>query len=297
VSQKPGSELEPAAVEHWLFRIEALPRRLLGLLTRTPGLRLLFEEGPGVAVEYGYSHPFNLAACPVFGRESLSLFLGAGPRGKRVEPIVVEKLPALVDAAALVEPAVGELAYNRPQVASASEPSRVSVELRVVPSSSVSDRPVASRLGERDLALLRRLAYVLDRRTLRTTRVAMTSAGLFLIGQGDLDPFPLGELHASPHPRMYVPVGWEVMPRVAAGLVVDALGRDADTLYFFDRNGGVLGLDPAKFVSLEQSLLQPGVWVPAQAQSFAEELRVELPTLWLDSLPRRPVKAARGFEE
>lgn len=301
VSEKPVSALEPQTVQRWLFRIAELPPRLVGLLTHTPGLSLLFEEAPGVAVQYGFRHPLNLAACPVFRSEGLSLFLGARRYGGAVEavvePVVIEKLPALTPVESLFRPGFDGLEIVSPNVSSASALAPVRVGVSVVPAGSVRRRPVANRLGERDLEPLRRLAYVLGRRALQATRVLMSSEGLFLIGGAELDPLPLGELYSSPHPRMFVPVGWEVVPRVTPELVVEALGDDESTIFFFGRDDRVLGLDPAKFVSLEQALLEPAVWVPAAAQSFADELTVELPTLWLDSLPLRPLEGARTFEE
>jgi hypothetical protein len=297
LSDKPVSDLEPDPVEHWLFKLAELPSRLLGLLTHTPGIRLLFEEAPGVAVEYGYSHPLELGACPVFRADGLSLFLGTAAHGPVVEPMVVEKLPALWDVRALLRPGFDALTVETLTPSAAVELGRVSVDVAVVPAGSRLERPIANQLAESDFALLRSLAYLLGRRALEAIRVQMTNAGLFLIGEADVDPLPLGDLYSSPHPRLFVPVGWEITPRVRPGLVVELLGRAPNTIYFVGRDNRVLGLDPAKFVSLAEALLQPGVWLPAEAQGFAEELSLELPTLSLDSLPFRPLRSARGFDE
>src|SRR3954451_10370186 len=47
----------------WLFRVERLPARMHGLLTRTPGLDVFVPVTDNVAVAAGYRHPIHLGSC------------------------------------------------------------------------------------------------------------------------------------------------------------------------------------------------------------------------------------------
>jgi hypothetical protein len=294
VSAGAPSKLEPEPVRRWLFRIPVLSPRIVGLLTRTPGVQLSFEEAPGVSVEFGYRHPLSLSACALFDPEGLTLFLGPTERsGASNSPFVVEQLPVLANLHDLFQPRTEDLAVVPADSATLMPPTPIGVPLRVAVSTGAAARPRAARLVGAELEQLRRLAYVLGRDAVRTTRVAMTEWGLFLVAAPDAGFLVLGELFFSPHPRLFLPMGCRFMPQVAPELVLTALGGDDGTLYFFERDQRVVGLKESGFVTLEHALLQPTVWVPTEASEFAQQLDIQLPNLGLGRLPLRPLERAR----
>lgn len=283
---KPKRELALGS-ELWLFRLDSIPSRVRGLLTHTPGLSLFLEKAEGAAVAFGFEHPWALGALPVFRPGELVLFQG----GER--PALVLELPTVfAEVAALIEP---RLARVLPEVAaqvSAAESPRVATRVRLLPSVSASRRVAAARLVGAETEQLRKLSYMVSPETLSAARVAATDQGLFLIQPTAGQTIPLGALYAEAGPRIYVPLGYELVPRLAPEVLLGSMQVPEGYLVFFHADGTSSALPEAALAPLAQALLEPEAWTEPAAHAFRAELRTELPTLWLDTLGLRPLKRA-----
>jgi hypothetical protein len=282
----PKSELG-LGKDPWLFRLDSVPPRVRGLLTDTPGLSLFRERTEGAAVAVGFEHPWALAAFPVFRPGELVLF----PGGNR--PALVLELPSVfAPVATLVEPRLARALSEGPAQASALGLPRVATRVRLLPSLSASRRIAAARLVGAETEQLRKLSYVVSPRTLGETRVAATDQGVFLIQPSDGQGIPLGALYAEAGERIYVPLGCELVPRLAPDLLLASMQVPEGHLSFFHADGTVSALPAAAFAPLAQALLEPSVWTEPASHAFRAELGTELPTLWLDTLGLRPLKRA-----
>ena len=75
----PDRSAFAAAESFWLFRVERLPARMHGLLTRTPGLDVFVPVTDNVAVAAGYRHPIHLGSCrSSFPSDRMHLFSPGG---------------------------------------------------------------------------------------------------------------------------------------------------------------------------------------------------------------------------
>lgn len=281
-----GSTMAERGRDRWLFHLERVPSRIFGLVTRTPGLELFFEKTPGAAVEHGHAHPLALGACPVFERNELVLF-----RGGRRQALVVPSPPILAPVSTLVLPKVMEL--DAVSLTSAAEPpTSVSTAVRLMPSASSTRQIGAARLRGNEPEQLRRLAYVLGARTLAETRLAATDQGVFVLQAADAPQIPLGDLYARAGERLFVPLGYELLPRLEPRLLLESMGVPEHHLLFFHVDGSCHALAERTLVSLAHALVEPSLWAEVPARQFAPVLDAELPVLWLDSLGLRPLKKA-----
>ena len=272
----------------WLFRLDSVPRRIRGLLTRTPGLGLFFEKTAGAAVEYGSEHPLALAACPVFRPRELVLF----PAENR--PAVVLEVPSVfAPVATLVEPRVARLAPELAVRLSEARLPRVATRVRLLPSVSSSRRVAAARLRGGETEQLRKLSYVVSPQTLAETKIAATDQGVFLLQSERGQAIPLGALYAEAGHRIYVPLGQELVPRLAADLLLESMQIPDGHLLFFHADGTSSAIPASVFAPLAHALLEPSVWSEPASHEFREVLESELPTLWLDPLGLLPLKGAR----
>jgi len=286
----------PTAVDthpapEWLFRLPALPQRAFGLLTRTPGFELFVERAPGALVQYGFEHPLELGACPVFRQGELVLFYGEGPTWRPAR--VVERAPVMAEARTLVEPRVADLDAS-PIRLTANRPPRLPVRVRLVPTAHHASRRVgAARLVHPTPAYLRKLAYLFGPEVMRSTRIAATDHGLFVLASSAPEGALLGELYAGVTDRCFVPLGCDLAPRVDADLLLEAMGVASNQLVFFQSDGACHVLDAEAFVPLERALLDPHPWVRLDAKEISPLPELELPTLWLEPLGFRPLRRQR----
>ena len=270
----------------WLFRLDSVPPRVRGLLTRTPGLSLFLEKTTGAAVAFGFDHPLTLAACPVFRPGELVLF----PADRRAA-LVIELPSVFAPVATLVEPRHSQLQPELAGQLSEAGLPRVAARMRLLPSSS-SRRMAAARLRGGEAEQLRKLAYVVSPQTLGEAKIAATDQGVFLLQPERGQAIPLGTLYAETGHRLYVPLGYELVPRLAPELVLEAMQVPAGHLLFFHGDGSASAVPEAMFAPLAQALLEPSVWTEPVAHEFKGVQSAELPTLWLDTLGLRPLKRA-----
>lgn len=283
----PAADRLGLGTDPWLFRLESVPPRVRGLLTHTPGLSLFLEKTAGAAVAFGFEHPLALAACPVFRAGELVLFPGAN------QPAVVLDLPSVfAPVATLVEPRLPRVLPDAGvQVSTAGLP-RVSTHVRLLPSVSSSRRIAAARLVGSETEQLRKLSYVVSPETLAETKIAATDVGVFLLAPERGQPIPLGALYAEAGERIYVPLGYELVPRLAPELLLGSMQIPEGHLLFFHGDGTSSALPEAAFAPLAQALLEPSAWTEPAPHEFRAVLTTTLPTLWLDTLGLRPLKRA-----
>ncbi|MBM4356817.1 MAG: hypothetical protein FJ096_01780 [Deltaproteobacteria bacterium] len=280
VEWPPASALETQPLRRHLFRVRALPARMLPLLTRTPGIRVHALAAPGCAVEIGYRHPIQLRACPVFSAEGLVLLGGRGAPALRIE-----RLPAMGPVAAFARVTLrdGEpLFAARAEVAHSLE-----LSVRLEPSVAAPTRLHATLV--QDLALLRQIAYELAPRTLGEAQVAFTDAGAFVRLDRGIESLPIGEFFEQIHPSLYVSAGHALRPEVDGARVLAALDV-GDCLVFLHHDGRRLAVARDAFVPLADALLGAQSWTGLGSESIARALEQPLPTLRLDPLDLRPMR-------
>ncbi len=276
--------------ERWLFRLPAVPERLSGLLTNTPGLTLFYQRARGAAVRFGFRHPLALAACPVFDEHGIVLFQS----GER-PPVSIEKLPVLASVEDLVLPGVSRLEDEpRPLQPLGIEAVRLSTELSLLPTAHDRRRVSALRLRGRDTVHLRRLSYVLGAEALRSLSLASTDQGVFLLERGVTPWVLLGDLYSELGSGLFVPMGYDLVPRVDPARVLEAMGTPKGHLVFFHVDGRCHSLPESAFVPLAEALLEPHVWSEPHPDVFERGLDDELPRLRLEPLGLRPLKGTGG---
>ncbi|MEZ4369061.1 MAG: hypothetical protein R2939_22680 [Kofleriaceae bacterium] len=270
-----------------LLRLRDVPARIVELLRGVPGIEVFRAVGPGVAVALGWAHPIDLTSCQsVFPVDQVHVFWP----GDRIDvlpgPLEFSDLAHLtrVDVGAELAHGDGTAAVGEPTHAQAS-PSAIAVALRLAPAAGQPRRVVATLIPNEHAERLRRLVLVLPPTSLRAYRVAMTTRGILVVGQGELDLVPLGELLTELAPGILVPLGLELVPRVAPDVLARALGHDAGEWTVFSADGAPFQLGDAELVSLERRALLPTALESAELVR-APEGELGAPTVVNDEVGR-----------
>lgn len=287
----PETSFDDTPVRRWLFRVPQLPARMRPLLRNTPGVTVFVPAAPGVAVELGWEHPVNLRAAGLFDAAGLVLF-----RGASAVPLEIETVPAMGPIRALARSELRAEAAPDVRGRGSSGTPDVRVPVRLLPTVAPASAISASFVPAGELELLRRLAYVLGTNAVRTTRVAITQLGAYLVRDSGVDGIPIGHFYRRLHDSIYVPSGMDVVPAVGPDVLFSALGSPADKILFFRPDSTAVAVDRSAFVSLETAILSGADWAPLQARDLSEELATELPTVWLGPLGFRPLSNAEPIE-
>ncbi len=280
----PASSFDDGPVRRTIFKVAAIPARMMPLLTKTPGLTVFNPTGEGVGVEVGFRHPINLRALPVFPREGLVLF-----RGRGEDPLELPKLPALGDVQGFARVVLGE-EHTRVTATATGSPPVIALPLRLLPSTDPWRGVTASWVPTDAMPLLRRVAYVLGPETLKKTTVAFTNAGAFLVNPSGIETMPVGEFYREVHPGLYIVAGYDPIPAVAPDVLYRALGAPPGQVLFVGREGRFVGVPGSAFVSLETAVLEGQSWAPLTGHALDGALATEVPELILDSPGFRPMK-------
>jgi hypothetical protein len=222
VREKRSAFAKPGELDSYLLvRVADLPERLLAGLRGVPGVSILRPILEHVAVQVGYAHPVQLASCAsLFDRGKLFLFLGdperldelAGPftfsAADRLLPLSLPDTPALERTQARAAPA---------------EPDPIGIPVRLVPTLAAPRRVVATLVGWDEASRLKKLVYALPPILLRGHQVAATERGLLLVCQPSVDIVPLGTLMTEAAPGLLIPLGMDLVPRVATEVIAAAL--------------------------------------------------------------------------
>ncbi|HMF43271.1 MAG TPA: hypothetical protein VKQ32_21515 [Polyangia bacterium] len=231
------------AESFWLFRVERLPARMHGLLTRTPGLDVFVPVTDNVAVAAGYRHPIHLGSCRgSFPPDRLHLFSPGGVT--EVAPLPV--LAAIEDVVRVRAPEA------RAATASPRARPELALSLRLEAGGASSGPTVAALIPWKRVPWLQRLCYALPTSALRNYRVAPLERGVLVRASEVLEGIPFGTLFELAAPDVLVPVGMRLVPAVSPALLVDRLGATGGaTVVFPERTGAPFRVPAEALVPLE----------------------------------------------
>jgi hypothetical protein len=259
-------------------RVRNVPGRILELFLATPGIDLLRPVTPNVGVQVGYAHVIDLAACAsVFAGDSVHLFWGDADRVDVVEgPLALSAIQHLTHI---------ELDLQRPRelnLLAPSAPEPVGVEIRLAPSTAAPRHVIGALIPLERAGWVKKLVYALPQTTLRGHRVAVTDRGILLVANEEIDVIPIGQLLAELAPGLLVPLGMDVVPRVAPQVLARTLGHASGVLTVFPNDGSPFQLNEAALVPLERRSLakidvRPAVAVDVRIESPGEPLLVNDP--------------------
>ena len=268
-----GGEAPPPEVELVLLRLRRGPAGLLERLLAVPGLRLYQPAADRLAVELGYTHPLRLSSlASLFTAGRLHLFSGA-QRGFTAVPvdrlIPIERLielrrpgappPAGRDGAgvsAVPRPAAVVDAAATP----AGAPVVLRVQLQLVPQPAERGRrtPTATLVPWQRALWLSRLLYTLPAALLGGLVAACIDEGVLVLGAQGVHGLPLGTLLYEPTARVFIPLGWEFLPRLPGELLAAQLGGVGDRcIVFLPGQAQPVALPRAQLQPLTQQLLAP----------------------------------------
>ncbi len=245
------SEFAGSAPEGYLMaRVQDLPERILEGFRGTPGITLYRPITPTVAVEIGWRHPIELSSCQaLFEADNLYLF-----SGQRDTVDVVAGPVELVDAQHLTQIALRpEALAERPATATAV--GRVDIPLKLSPSLQPPRHVVGALIDGKDAMRLKQLVYVLPPSMLRGHRVVATERGILLVASGNVDVIPLGTLLAELTPGLLLPLGMDLVPRVAPDVLASALGHGPGRFTVFAHDGGPFHVAESSLQPLERRTL------------------------------------------
>ncbi len=209
----------------WILRLENLPGRLLGVLSRTPGLSLLAPVADNVAIAVGYRHPIHLASCKnVFPADRLFLF-GPAPTGVTVvnpqpifSPIADLVRLRLPEPGQGISESPGEIRPEdsfRMAIARPTSGVQMQMPLRLEAAPADPGRAVATLVPWKQARWVRSICYALPPSAVRGYRVAMLDRGILVLAPDVLDAFPFGQLLAAPAPGLLVSLGQELRPAIS----------------------------------------------------------------------------------
>jgi len=234
-------------------RVRDVPERILELFLATPGVDVFRLIVPNVAVEVGYAHVIDLSSCAgVFSAASgeasnFYLFWGSDDRVDLLDgPLELSRVEDLTR----VQMELAEPSQKAEHVVADAEP--IGVSIRLAPSLSSSRRVIGTLIPLSQAGWLKRLVYVLPQGALRGHRIAVSDRGLLLVGHEDLDPIPLGQLLSELAPGLLVPVGMDLVPRVAPDVLSRALGHGKGKLTVFAHDGEPFQVEESSLEPLER---------------------------------------------
>jgi hypothetical protein len=239
------------ALARLLFRVQDLPARILDLFLATPGIDVFRPVSENVVVEVGYAHPIDLASCQsLFEQTRFYIFWGRADRVDTVaaplELSAIEHLTRL--DIQLEQPAIGDTL----KIAALDA---VGVPIELAPSLTPSRRVVGSLIPIEQAQWLKRLVYFLPQTSLRGHRVALTDRGILVVASPDVDVIPLGTPLAEVAPGLLVPLGLDLVPRVAPDVLARNLGHGAGLFTVFPTTGAAFQIGDAALVPLERRAL------------------------------------------
>lgn len=249
---------DAARAGYLLFRLRDVPERIVRLMLDVPGLEVFRPVGASTAVALGYAHPVDLASCAsVFPVDRLHLFW-PGDRIDAVRaPVEFADLARLttieVDADRDGVPDRQELADAAVRASAPATP--ITVTLRLAPALAPPRRVTATLVPLAQASRLRQMVFALPPASLRAYRMATTERGVLVLAQGNMDLIPLGELLCEQAPGILVPLGLELVPRVAADVLARALGHEHGVWTVFDRAGEAMRLGDAELAPMERRIL------------------------------------------
>ncbi len=254
VAPRGGSAFgDPSRDQSYLvLRARDLPERILELFIATPGIDVFRPVSTNVAVQVGFNHVIDLGSCAsVFDVEKFYLFWGRGERVDVVDgPVEMSGIENLTHIDIHLDPGTRTREDN-----AATAVESVGVELRLAPSLAPPRHVVATLVPMAQAAWVKRLVYLVPQTALRGHRVAVTERGILLLATEDIDVVPLGQLLSELAPGLLVPLGMDLVPRVAPDVLAGALGHGAGMLTIFAHEGNPFQVREADLAPLERKAL------------------------------------------
>ncbi len=144
-----------------------------------------------------------------------------------------------------------------PQVvpAAAQAGIEIGIPIRLAPSVAPPRHVIATLIPLNQSYMLKRLVYVLPETSLRGYRIAMSDRGILVIGSDNIDIIPLGQLLCELSPGLMIPLGMELVPRVAPDALAQALGHKPGNLTVFARDDKPFRLLESALEPLERRAL------------------------------------------
>ncbi len=236
-----------------IARVRDVPARILDLFLLTPGVDVFRLIVPNVAIQVGYNHVIDLSSCAsVFtsasGDESnFYLFWGDEDRVDLLDgPLELSGVENLTRVQMDVQTASDKSELK------VEEAEPIGVRIRLAASLSSARRVIGTLIPLNQAGWLKRLVYVLPQGALRGHRIAVSDRGLLLVGHEDIDLIPLGQLLSELAPGLLVPVGMDLVPRVAPDVLSRALGHGKGMLTVFPHDGQPFQVEEASLVPLER---------------------------------------------
>ncbi len=229
-------------------RVRDLPARILELFIATPGIDVFRTVAPNVAVQVGFSHMLDLASCAsVFADQSFYLFWA----GDRVDvvggPLELSEIENLTEVAIDIDRATDPHRNLDP-----SQPDPVGVDLRLAPSLNPPRRVIATLVPLAETDRVKRLVFLLPPTALAGHQVAVTNRGVLLVAAQEIDVIPLGRLLSELAPGLLVPLGMDLVPRVAPEVLARSLGHGTGLLTVFPGDGAPFQVSEAALMPLER---------------------------------------------
>jgi hypothetical protein len=233
---------------YMIMSVRDIPERILELFIATPGIDVFRTVAPRVAVQVGYAHPVDLGSCStVFDADKVYLFWGEGDR--------VDVVDGPVELSAIEHLTKIDIGLEHPrerteQVSGAVD--AIGVSIRLASSLAPPRHVIATLIPLAQAAWVKRLVYLVPQIALRGHRVAVTDHGILLMATEDIDVVPLGQLLSELAPGLLVPLGMDLVPRVAPDVLAQSLGHGAGMLTVFPHEGAPFQVREADLVPLER---------------------------------------------
>ena len=236
---------------YMLMRVHHLPERIVELFLATPGIDVFRPIAPSAAVQVGFAHVIDLPSCnSLFPGEDYYVFRGPRDGHERVDII----------GGPLELSSIADLTRVDLDLQRDSEPLRLGLEaadpigvtLRLAASLGTPRRVTAALIPLAQAAWVKRLVYMLPPSSLRGHRVAVTDRGILVVATENIDVLPLGQLLCELSPGLLVPLGMDVVPRVAPDVLARSLGHGAGVLTVFTPQGQPFQVNEAALQPLDR---------------------------------------------
>jgi hypothetical protein len=236
---------------YMLLRTHHLPERIVELFLATPGIDVFRPVAPSAAVQVGYAHVIDLSSCTsLFPNDDYYVFWGRREGSDRVDVI----------AGPLELSSIADLTRVELELEKTSEPARLGLEaldpigvtLRLAPSLGTPRRVTAALIPLPHASWVKRLVYMLPPSSLRGHRVAVTERGILVVASENIDVLPLGQLLCELSPGLLVPLGMDVVPRVAPDVLARSLNHAAGVLTVFTPQGAPFQINETALQPLDR---------------------------------------------
>ena len=252
------------APSYLLMRVRDLPARMLELFSATPGIDVFRWAAPQVAVQAGFAHMIDLGSCAsIFDPSRVYLFWGNVERGRpgptgadRIDRVDVLDGPlelsgiehfTRINISAEDVRAEGALEFEIVN--------EVGVNIELAPSLAAPRHVVGALIPLAQRHMLKRLVYFLPQTSLHGHRVAVTDRGILVITTEDIDVVPLGQLLCELAPGLLVPLGMDLVPRVAPAVLAQTLGHESGKLTVFPHRETPFQVPESALTPLERRAL------------------------------------------